>query len=66
MAQLKMLRYPKKPKARASVTALENYLRKVSEVDKENRARQASNKRKETLRKKISGIGSATSKIKRK
>jgi len=59
MAKLKSLRYPKKPKASASVATMENYLRRVSEVDKENRQRQAQNKKAEALRKRISGIGKA-------
>lgn len=56
MAKLKMLKYPKKPKANASVTSMENYLSKTKEIDKKNTARKAQNAKKETLRKKISGI----------
>ena len=36
MAKLKMLKYPKKPKAGASVKTLENYLHKRKEIDKKN------------------------------
>lgn len=56
MAKLKMLKLPKKPKASASVSVMENYLKRVSEVQKENRRREADNKKAETLRKKIAGI----------
>ena len=51
-----MLKYGKKPKANASVSAMENYLAKTKEIDKKNMARKAQNAKKETLRKKISGI----------
>lgn len=56
MAKLKMLKLPKKPKASASVKTMENYLKRVSEVQKENRRRESENKKADTLRKKISGI----------
>ena len=56
MAKLKMLRYGKKPKASASVATLENYLAKCKEIDKKNAQRKAENSKKETLRKKVSGI----------
>ena len=56
MAKLKMLKLPKKPKASASVSVMENYLKRVSEVQKENRRREAENKKAENLRKKIAGI----------
>ena len=51
-----MLRYGKKPKASASVATLENYLAKCKEIDKKNAQRKAENSKKETLRKKVSGI----------
>ena len=54
MAKLKILRYPKKPKASASVSSLENYLSKCNDIDKKNNARKAENSKKETLRKKVS------------
>lgn len=56
MAKLKMKKYPKKPKANASVTVKENYLDKVKEIDKENAHRKAENKKSDTLTKKIAGI----------
>lgn len=56
MAKLKMLRYGKKPKASASVSTLENYLQKCKDIDKKNAQRKAENSKKETLRKKVSGL----------
>jgi len=56
MAKLKMLKYPKKPKASASVSTLENYIAKTKEIDKANAKRKAENSKKETLRKKVAGI----------
>jgi hypothetical protein len=56
MAKLKMLKYPKKPKATASIAVKENYLRKVADIDKENRSREAQNKKSESLTKRIAGI----------
>jgi hypothetical protein len=53
MAKLKMRKYPKKPKQTASVAVKERYLKRVSDVDKENRSREAQNKKSETLSKKI-------------
>ena len=53
----KLLKYPKKPKAKASVQVLENYLTKCKEVDKKNASRKAEAAKKATLRKKIAGIG---------
>lgn len=52
----KMLKYPKKPKAGASVAVMENYLKKRKEVDKKNNAAKAEKKKKETLRAKISRL----------
>lgn len=63
----KKLKLPKKPKAKASVTTLENYLKKVSEIKKMNDKRLAEfekakkqkiadKKKKEQLRAKISGL----------
>ena len=51
-----MLRYGKKPKANASVSTYENYLAKCKEIDKTNAKRKAENSKKETLRKKVSGL----------
>lgn len=56
MATLKMLKYPKKPKANASVQTLERYLERTKEIDKENAKRKALNAKRETLKKRISGI----------
>jgi len=58
MAKLKMLKYPKKPKASSSLATKERYLARVREIDKENAARTRDNKRSEALTKKIQGIGS--------
>lgn len=56
MAKLKMKKLPKKPKAGASVRVLENYMRRVKEIEKENRRREAENKKQETLRRKVANI----------
>jgi len=56
MAKLKMLKYPRKPKANASVATMENYLKKRSEIDKANKKRKAENDKKDKLRKRISGL----------
>lgn len=44
---------PKKPKAKSSVSVLENYLKKRKEVDKYNAALEAEKKKKKTLIEKI-------------
>lgn len=56
MAKLKMLKYPRKPKASASVESKERFLARVKEIDKENAKRRAINKKSEDLSKKIAGI----------
>lgn len=56
MAKLKMLKYPRKPKAGASVPVLERWLKRKSEIDKENNKRKTLNKKQENLRKRIAGI----------
>ena len=56
MAKLKMLKYPRKPKAGASVTVMENYLKRRREIEKENNRRKAQNKKAETLRAKIARL----------
>lgn len=56
MAKLKMKRYPKKPKASASVATKENYIKRFNEVKKENNKRVALNKKSENLSKRISGM----------
>jgi hypothetical protein len=52
----KLKKYPKKPKASASLSAMENYLDKCKQIDKENAQIKADMKKKETLKKKISGM----------
>lgn len=56
MAKIKMLKYPRKPKASASIESKENYLKRVKEIDKENAKRKAFNKKSEDLSKKIAGV----------
>ncbi len=56
MAKLKMKKYPRKPKAGASVATMTSWLKRKSEIDKENNRRKAENKKADTLRKKIAGI----------
>lgn len=56
MATLKMLKYPKKPKANASVQTLEKYLDRTKEIDKENAKRKSLNAKRDALKKRISGI----------
>jgi hypothetical protein len=53
---MKLKKYPKKPKASASVATMENYLRRRKEVDKENSRIKAEAAKKASLRKKISGL----------
>lgn len=56
----KALKLPKKPRAGASNATLENYLKKVKEVEKLNAKREsdykAAVKKRETLKKKIAQI----------
>lgn len=56
MAKLKLKKYPRKPKASASVEVKERYLKRISEIDKENRSIEAKNKKSETLSKRIAAI----------
>lgn len=56
MAKLKMLKFPKKPKASASVASKENWLKRAQNVKKENARRASVNKRSEELSKKIAGF----------
>lgn len=51
-----MIKYPKKPKASASVATKENYLARIREIDKENANRRAENNRSAQLSKHIAGI----------
>ena len=59
MAKVKMKKYPKKPKPSASLEVKERYLKRVSEIDKENAKRKAMQKKSEALSKRIAGIGRA-------
>lgn len=56
----KKLKYPKKPRAGASLQAMENYLRRRKEVDKENKRRESKYKsdvkKWESLKNKIRGL----------
>ena len=54
MAKLK--KYPKKPKASASLAVLERYLERRKEVDKANAKIKADANKKASLRKKIQGL----------
>jgi hypothetical protein len=54
MAKLK--KYPKKPKANASVDTLKRYLDKCKEVDKANAPIKKATKEKEALKKKIANL----------
>lgn len=56
MPQVKLKKYPKKPKASASMGTLEKYLQRVKEIDKENNKRKSDAKKKETLKKKVQSI----------
>lgn len=73
----KFARYPKKPKASASLATLERYFQKVRDVDADNKKRQseyehelkqreADKKRHEELRRKIAGIGTHHDGLKRR
>lgn len=53
MAKLKLLKRPKAPKASASVTTKENYLKKLEAVKRENARRAAVNRKSEDLTKRI-------------
>ena len=53
MKKPKKLKNPKKPKANASVAVMENYLKRVKEVDKKNADREREYKKAQSLREKI-------------
>ena len=57
MAKLK--KYPKKPKASASVATMERYLARCKEVDKENARIKKDAQKKEQLKRKIANVGRA-------
>ncbi len=59
--KLKLKKYPKKPKATASVAVKEAYLKKVAEINAENKRRSAETKKSAELQKKISSVGSPLS-----
>jgi len=50
-------KYPKKPKAGASLKAMENYLQKCKQIDAENKKIRAHNKKCEEMKKKIQTVG---------
>lgn len=56
MAKKKMKSYPKKPKANASISVKENYIKNCREIDKENAKRKSENAKSEKLTKQISGM----------
>lgn len=51
-----MVKLPKAPKKTASISTKENYLKRVAEVQKENKKREAINRKSEALDKRIAGI----------
>lgn len=53
MRKPKKIKYPRKPKATASVATMENYLKRVKEIDKANADREREYKKALTLREKI-------------
>lgn len=53
MKKPKKLKYPRKPKASASLATMENYLKRVKEIDKANADREREYKKALTLREKI-------------
>lgn len=53
MAKLKMMKMPKAPKATASVEVKQAYLKRLADVKKENRKREALNKKSDMLSQKI-------------
>ena len=59
MATLKLKKYPKKPKASASVATKERYLQKTKEIDKENTRRKSEKAKSAKLSKAIAGVGRA-------
>ena len=56
MAKKKYLSYPRKPKATASVTTKENYIKKCKDIDKKNASIKSENLKSEKLTKTISGM----------
>lgn len=56
MAKFTKIKYPKAPKASASIETKERYLARCKEIDRENAKREAEKKKSETLSKKIAAI----------
>ena len=56
MATLKMKKMPKAPKTSASIAVKEAYCKRVAEVNKENRRREALNKKSHALDVKIAKL----------
>lgn len=59
MAAFKLKKYPKKPKATASVQTLERYLARVKEIDRENQRIKSERTKHAGLRKRVASIGRA-------
>lgn len=59
MAQKKLVKYPKKPKASASVTTLSNYIQRCKDVDKKNAEIRKEATKREGLKKQVAKIGRA-------
>lgn len=59
MATLKLKKMPKAPKASASISTKENYLKRVNEVKKANRKIEALNKKSKALDAKIARVRSS-------
>lgn len=56
MGKLKLVKLPKKPKASASITTKETYLKRVKEIQAENSKRKKDNDYSKKLSAQISGI----------
>jgi len=56
MKRPKKIRLPKKPTSRASLETLKNYLKKVSEINRENKKRESEYKKFQKLHAKIKGM----------
>ncbi len=57
MSKLKHKKFPKKPKATASISVMENYLSKYAQVKKENAGIDALNAKQKKLAAQVAGIG---------
>jgi hypothetical protein len=55
----KKVKYPKKPKANASVATMERYLQRCKDIDKVNAEKEKEAKKRESLKKSIAKIGRA-------